>query len=643
AAPAPSHVARPADGPRHPGPVLDGVRQRRLVDLLRARRHRDLRARHDADHVPDLGRDLRVHGVHLRRGHGPVPRGGRVGVVRPPGLQRGGLVLRRLGPDAQLHDHDRHLGVQRPAVPLRLPRARRAARRGAQARIRDRAVRAARPAQHPGDPGVRPAEHPAGPRRPRHAGAPRARRRRADPVAVGADRERPLGRGADPQELPDLDPDRHGRLHRHRDHLEHGGGGSRPRARRAALDRARGARGLRDLRLPAGRRALRAARPRGAVRASDDRVAVHVPARHHVRGRPRGGHRAEPRPRRADDAGRPVRGPAGGHDPADRHERGHHRRLPADLLDGRAPAVPALHLDGPPDLPHPVARDHALHGRGRGADAPEPAGVPREPVRVRGDALVHRRPRGRDRPPPAPARSRPAVPGAVQRPRPGLRRPALRGLRRARDAGGVPRHLRPLRRRALRGARLDGARDDDLRPLPAEPGAAADRDRAGGAEGHGTRGRARVQHRPPAPHGGRRGRRDDRHRPAARGRAGRPRRRRLPRRRAGLAPHGRGRSRGRAGRPAPARRGRGARRPVRGAGDRSHHPHPERRADARRGGRGARLGDHRARGARSRAERDAALRRHGRLRPPPRALQGDGRRDAGVARTAPRGPGGDPV
>ena len=82
-------LARPACRPRHAGPVRDGLRQRRLVDLLRARRHGDLRARHDAGDVRDLGPDLRVHGGDLRRGHRALPRGGRLGLVLAARVQRG--------------------------------------------------------------------------------------------------------------------------------------------------------------------------------------------------------------------------------------------------------------------------------------------------------------------------------------------------------------------------------------------------------------------------------------------------------------------------------------------------------------------------------------------------------------------------
>ena len=103
----------------HQRAVLDRLRQRRLLDLLRARAGRLLRARAHAGRLPDHGRDLLPDRRDLRRGDRDVPRGGRLLVLRAPRLQRAVVVLRRLGADAQLHDHDRHLGVLRAALPRR--------------------------------------------------------------------------------------------------------------------------------------------------------------------------------------------------------------------------------------------------------------------------------------------------------------------------------------------------------------------------------------------------------------------------------------------------------------------------------------------------------------------------------------------
>ena len=116
--------------PRDAGALLDRLRQRRLVDLLRARRHRRLRARPDAGRVRDRGRHLRGHGGHLRGGHRALPGGRRLLELRAPRLQRARLVRGGVGADAQLHHHDRHLGVLRAALPLDLLGAAAARTRG---------------------------------------------------------------------------------------------------------------------------------------------------------------------------------------------------------------------------------------------------------------------------------------------------------------------------------------------------------------------------------------------------------------------------------------------------------------------------------------------------------------------------------
>ena len=85
-------------------------------------------------------------------------------------------------------------------------------------------------------------------------------------------------------------------------------------------------------------------------------------------------------------------------DPADRVERRHHRRQPADLLDGAAPAAAR------PAAPHQPALPHAGDRRSRvfGAIAcvvmlPGPGEFLGNAVRVRRDAVVHDRARLADR------------------------------------------------------------------------------------------------------------------------------------------------------------------------------------------------------------------------------------------------------
>ena len=149
---------------RRRGAVLGRLRERRLVDLLRARRGGELRARPDPDHVPDRRADLRLHRGDLHRGDGDVSGGRGVGELRPPCLQRGGQLHRRLGPDAQLHHHGRDLGLLRAPLPGGLLAG--AAPRPGRRDRRHRPGRAAGGAQRQGDPGVLAGQPGAGDRRP---------------------------------------------------------------------------------------------------------------------------------------------------------------------------------------------------------------------------------------------------------------------------------------------------------------------------------------------------------------------------------------------------------------------------------------------------------------------------------------------
>ncbi len=76
-----------------------------------------LRARPDADRLPHHRHLLPVHGGDVRRGDGDVPGGRRLVELRAARVQRVLVVLRRLGPDAQLRGDGRDLGVLRPALP----------------------------------------------------------------------------------------------------------------------------------------------------------------------------------------------------------------------------------------------------------------------------------------------------------------------------------------------------------------------------------------------------------------------------------------------------------------------------------------------------------------------------------------------
>ena len=181
----------------------------------------------------------------------------------------------------------------------------------------------------------------------------------ADPGSAGARRQRPLRHHADGLGLPDLDPDRHGRLHRHRDDLEHGRGGARPGARRAAIDRPRGAAVFAIYAfLPAvALSAMPVHEHAGALAAAGHGGTHFTSLGAKYAGDPVAGHRPEPRPRAAHDARQLLRRPARRHDPDHRHERRPDRRLAPDVLDGRAPAVPRLPAHGASDLAHALGRD----------------------------------------------------------------------------------------------------------------------------------------------------------------------------------------------------------------------------------------------------------------------------------------------
>ena len=97
-----------------------------------------------------------------------------------------------------------------------------------------------------------------------------ARRRRPRALARDAGRQRRPRRGADVEGLLPRDPDRHDRLHRHRDDLEHGRGGQRRGDDDPGRDQPRARRRVRDLLHAARRRAQRAAGRRARRRRVPD-------------------------------------------------------------------------------------------------------------------------------------------------------------------------------------------------------------------------------------------------------------------------------------------------------------------------------------------------------------------------------------
>ena len=172
-------TARPPARAGGQRPLRDRLRQRRLVDLLRARPGRVVRARPDAGRLHHHRLHLLPDGRHLRRGDGDVPGGRRLVVVRAARLQRVRVLLRRLGADAQLHDHDRHLGVLRAALLRQRDRRRRAAPQPGRHLLRHRRRRRAQPGQRRGRQGVGGRQRPAGRHRLPHPAAARPRRDRA--------------------------------------------------------------------------------------------------------------------------------------------------------------------------------------------------------------------------------------------------------------------------------------------------------------------------------------------------------------------------------------------------------------------------------------------------------------------------------
>ena len=443
---------------RRAGAVRHGVRERRLLHLLRARPRRGLRTRPHAARLHLCGWPLRAHREDLRRGRLDVPRGGRLVLVRQACLQRDRLVLRGLGADARLHHHDRDQRLLRaPLCGRVLPGA--PAQPGRHHRRLRRRGRARRP-EHPRAARVRDAEHLPRDHRPADADRADRPRRGADIRPVGARQPGAPGDGPDvaPGGLRAVDLD--GRLHGNRDGLEHGRGGARPGRGRPADGQLRTARGARDLRRDLDHLAGGApGPPRGAP--------LHDPARHEVPGRPRARDRLGA-PARIRPAARTslLRRRSGGDDPDHRHERGADRDLAAVVVAGRAPPAPGGLRVGPPPLPDAVVHDHRLLVPRGLAPHPWEDHVPRQPLLVRRDAVVHHRAHRGDRAPVQGPRPPPPLPGAVEHPLPRGLAAALRRARGDRDlrrlaVGGDPETRGPARRHPV-----DGDRAGRLPPLP---------------------------------------------------------------------------------------------------------------------------------------------------------------------------------
>src|ERR1700733_4411592 len=139
---------------------------------------------------------------------------------------------------------------------------------------------------------------------------------------------------------------RDGRLHRHRDRLQHGRGGQGPRTRHPQGRQPRAARRARCVCRHLDRRAVRASR-RAPRRPLLDG------ARHDLRERSRARHRLAPRPARSRAQHRPrLRRRAPRDDPVHRHQRRPDRDLTAVLVTGRAPPAAKHLLATAPEVPH---------------------------------------------------------------------------------------------------------------------------------------------------------------------------------------------------------------------------------------------------------------------------------------------------
>ena len=107
--------------PRHARALRHRLRQRRLLDLLRARPHGRLRARADAARLRRRrASSSPCTAATYAEGTVRYPGGRRLVQLRPARVQRARLLRGGLGADARLRRHGRHLGVLRAALPLDL-------------------------------------------------------------------------------------------------------------------------------------------------------------------------------------------------------------------------------------------------------------------------------------------------------------------------------------------------------------------------------------------------------------------------------------------------------------------------------------------------------------------------------------------
>ena len=127
---------------------------------------------------------------------------------------------------------------------------------------------------------------------------------------------------------------------------------------------------------------------------------------------------------------RDLRRPAGRDDPVPGHQRGHHRRLAARVLDGHPPPDARRAAAAAPAVPHAVDRHPRLLDVRDRRDPARPGGVPRRDLLVRRAAVVHDGARGGVPAADQAARLPALLPRSRQHDGARLRHPAVRGRRR---------------------------------------------------------------------------------------------------------------------------------------------------------------------------------------------------------------------
>ena len=303
------------------------------------------------------------------------PEAGGSSSLRAARLQRVLVLLRRLGPDAQLHHHGRDLGVLRAALPGRLLGAA-AAQSPATSSAASSWSSLLGAAQHRRRQGVGRLNVLLARRGLRDAGAARVIGVCPGLLAGHADRQRPprTSRRRWSDFLIAI-PVGDGRLHGDRDDLEHGRGGEATTAK--TIPRAIGGvvvrgdrRSTRSCRRSRCRRCRSQQRRRRCWRCPRSRAATpttrcSASSRTSTSGS-------------LQHAAEIYVGILAATILFIATNAGHHRRVAADLLDGPAPPAARAPARAAPEVPHAVHRDHRLRADRLRHDHPGPGRLPRQ-------------------------------------------------------------------------------------------------------------------------------------------------------------------------------------------------------------------------------------------------------------------------